>query len=100
MILWRIYDKVKTLFFCENFMGTETLQTAKTDQKGWMPRLIWVFAGCKGHIVDFPIVRLNFVAFVVQIIVKINHKTNKMTIFILNNECQLFDKCHLPRFIG
>ena len=24
MILWRIYDKVKILVFCENFMSTET----------------------------------------------------------------------------
>ena len=26
---------------------------AKADQTGWMPRLIWVFAGCTGHFVGF-----------------------------------------------
>ena len=28
-------------------------RTVKTDQTGWMPRPIWVFAGCKGHFVGF-----------------------------------------------
>ena len=34
---------------------------AKTEQTGWMPRLIWVFAGCRGHFVGFVMLRLNFV---------------------------------------
>ena len=29
-----------------------------SDQSGWMPRLIWVFAGCTGHFVGFVIRRL------------------------------------------
>ena len=31
-----------------------------SDQTGWMPRLIWVFAGCKGHFVSFVMRRLIF----------------------------------------
>ena len=31
-----------------------------SDQTGWMPRLIWVFAGRTGHIVGFVMLRLNF----------------------------------------
>ena len=27
--------------------------TTKTDQTGWMPRLIWVFSGCTCHFVGF-----------------------------------------------
>ena len=33
------------------------MQTAKTDQTGWMPRLIWIFAGCS-HFVGFVVRRL------------------------------------------
>ena len=29
-----------------------------SDQTGWMPRLIWVFAGCKGYFVGFVMRRL------------------------------------------
>ena len=35
-------------------------RTAKTDQTGWMPRLIWVFAGCTGHFVGFVMLRLKY----------------------------------------
>ena len=30
-----------------------------TDQTGWMPRLIWVFAGCISHFVGFVMLWLN-----------------------------------------
>ena len=36
------------------------MPTAKTDRNGWMPRLIWVFAGHKGHLVGFIILWLNY----------------------------------------
>ena len=29
-----------------------------SDQTGWVPRLIWVFAGCTGHFVGFVMCRL------------------------------------------
>ena len=32
-----------------------------SDQTGWMPRLIWVFAGCTCHFVDFVMRRLIWV---------------------------------------
>ena len=32
---------------------------AKTDQTGWMPMLIWVFAGCTCHFVGFVMLWLN-----------------------------------------
>ena len=35
------------------------MQTAKTDQTGQMPRLIWVFAGCTCHFVDFVMRQLK-----------------------------------------
>ena len=31
---------------------------AKTDQTGWMPRWIWIFAGRTGHFVGFVMLRL------------------------------------------
>ena len=37
--------------------------TAKTDQTGRMPRLIWVFAGCTCHFVGFVMRWLIFTAF-------------------------------------
>ena len=33
-------------------------RTVETGQTGWMPRLIWVFAGLKGHFVGFVMRRL------------------------------------------
>ena len=36
------------------------LRTAKTDQTGRMPRLIWVFAGRTSHFVGFVFLRLVF----------------------------------------
>ena len=35
--------------------------TMKTDQTGWMPRLIWVFAGCTCHFVGFVMRWLKFI---------------------------------------
>ena len=35
------------------------MRTVKTDQNGWMPRLIWVFAGHTGHFVGFVMLRLK-----------------------------------------
>ena len=35
-----------------------SMQTAKTDQSGRMPRLIWVFAGHTCHFVGFVVLRL------------------------------------------
>ena len=35
------------------------MQTAKTDQSGWMPRLIWVFAGRTCHFVGFVVMQLK-----------------------------------------
>ena len=34
------------------------MRTAKTDQTGWMTRLIWFFAGRTGHFVGFVMCRL------------------------------------------
>ena len=34
--------------------------TAKTDQAGWMPSLIWVFVGRTCHFVDFVTMRLIY----------------------------------------
>ena len=34
--------------------------TVKTDQTGWMPKLIWVFTGRTGHFVGFVTRRLNY----------------------------------------
>ena len=36
------------------------MQTAKTDQTGKMPRLIWVFAGHTYHFVGFASMWLNY----------------------------------------
>ena len=35
------------------------MRTAKTDQTGWMPRLIWVFAGRTGYFVGFVMRQLK-----------------------------------------
>ena len=35
-------------------------RTAKNDQTGWMPRLIWVFTGRTGHIVGFVMFWLKY----------------------------------------
>ena len=34
-------------------------QGRDSDQTGGMPRLIWVFAGCTGHFVDFVLLQLS-----------------------------------------
>ena len=34
------------------------MRTAKTDQTGRMPRLIWVFAGCRSHFIGFIVLQL------------------------------------------
>ena len=31
-----------------------------SDQTWWMPRLIWVFAGCTGHFVGVVVLQLNY----------------------------------------
>ena len=36
------------------------MRTAKTDQTGWMPRLICVFAERNGHFVGFEMRRLMY----------------------------------------
>ena len=36
-------------------------QPIGSDQTGWMPRLIWVFAGRIGHFAGFVMLRLNYV---------------------------------------
>ena len=33
--------------------------TPETDQKKWIPRLIWVFDVCKGHVVGFVMLQLT-----------------------------------------
>ena len=38
------------------------MQTAKTVQTGWMPRLTPVFEGCTGHIVSFVVQRLIIIS--------------------------------------
>ena len=35
------------------------MRTAKTDQTGQMPRLIWVFAGPTGHVVIFVMLQFK-----------------------------------------
>ena len=44
------------------------MRTAKTDQTGLMPRLLWVFAGQIGHFVGFVLLRLKF-SFIIIIII-------------------------------
>ena len=42
-------------------LATHWAHSKDSDQTGWMPRLIWVFAGRTGHFVGFVTRRLNFV---------------------------------------
>ena len=37
-----------------------------SDQTGWIPRLIWVFAGCTSHFVGFVMLQLIYVNYVQQ----------------------------------
>ena len=39
------------------------VESEESDQLWWMPRLIWVFAGCKGHFVGFVMRWLKLVLF-------------------------------------
>ena len=48
------------------------MRTAKTDQTGLMPRLIWVFAGCTCYFVSFVMLRLKYGYVFVQF--KIDHR--------------------------
>ena len=42
-------------------LRTQTFRrTAKTDQTGQMPRLIWVFTGCTGYFVGIVMLRLKY----------------------------------------
>ena len=36
-------------------LATHWVHTKDSDQTGWMPRLIWVFAGCTSHFVGFVV---------------------------------------------
>ena len=41
-------------------LATHWVHCEDTDQTGWMPRLIWVFAGHTGHFVYCVVLRLNY----------------------------------------
>ena len=40
-------------------LATHNMHSEDSDQTGWMPRLIWVFAGRTGHFVGFDVQQLN-----------------------------------------
>ena len=40
------------------FLATQWVDSEDSDQTGWMPRLIWVYAGRTGHFVGFVELRL------------------------------------------
>ena len=42
------------------FATTDSAHSKDSDHTGWMPRLIWVFAGCTCHFVGFVMRRLKF----------------------------------------
>ena len=41
-------------------LTTHKVPSKESDPTGWMPRLIWVFAGCTGYFVGFVVLQLNF----------------------------------------
>ena len=41
-------------------LATHWVHSEDCDRTGWMPRLIWVFAECTGHIVRFVRLRLKY----------------------------------------
>ena len=41
-------------------LATHWAHSKDSDQTGWMPRLIWVFAGCTGHFIGFVMMQLIY----------------------------------------
>ena len=63
---WKIVDwDVKPQHNQPTFLRTAKtlirLGSEDSDQTGWMPRLIWVFAERKSHFVGFVVWRLNYI---------------------------------------
>ena len=65
-----------------------TERTAKTDQSGWMLRLIWAFAGRTGHFVDFVMLWLKW---------DLNSVTHPSLYFSLEQKPYVLDLKHFTR---
>ena len=58
---WHLPSLMRVFAVCltkPRYFATQWAHSEDLDQSGWMPRLIWIFAGSTGHFVGFVMLRL------------------------------------------
>ena len=74
-------------------LATHWAHSEDSDQTGWMPRLIWVFAGCTCHFVGFVVRRLFYPScflvkvFSVSLFVAIYKHERQFAVPYIGNAC-------------